>query len=1292
MAENLSKDSIDGVAIIGMAGRFPGASDIHALWQNLCNSSESITFFSDDELDPSIDQALKNNKNYIRARGTITNVDKFDAAFFGMSPREAEIMDPQQRIFLEVSWEALENGGYDPERFGGLIGVFGGTGFNTYFINHVMSHQDIIESFGQHQVELGNAPDYLATRVSFKLNLKGPSVSMYTGCSTSLVAVCHAFDSLMSYQCDMALAGGTFIVCPQNSGYLYQEGEIFSIDGHCRPFDANAHGTVFGNGAGVVLLKRLEEAIEDRDYIYAVIHGTAMNNDGSNKMSYTAPSVDGQAEVIAMAHANANVSPESISYIETHGTGTLLGDPIEIEALNQAMLNQSTAKHFCALGSLKSNIGHLDAAAGVAGLIKTALMLKQKMLVPSIHFEKPNPQIDFTNSPFYVNTEVRKWESDSKPLRAGVSSFGVGGTNAHVVLQEPPDTDGSGISRPWQMIPLSAKNKYSLDMMTKNLANHLKENSDLSLSDIAYTLQTGRKFFNQRRMIVCHNIQDTIDKLETLDSKRDFTASNEPLHRDIVFMFSGQASEYIAMGLDLYRTEKTFQQEVDRCAEILKPHLSYDIRDVLYPSDRNLEEAQRKLKLQSFIQTSLFVIEYALAKLWISWGINPVGLVGHSIGEYTAACLAGVFSLQDALLVVASRGQLMEQLPPGRMLAVFLPTKDIEKYLHENLSLALINGPALCVVSGEIEAIETLQKSLSHAGIDHRQLHTKHAFHSTMTDPILSPFAAKIKHIKLNPPRIPLMSNVTGTWITGDDATNPDYWVKHLRQTIRFSDCIEELMKESRKIFLEIGPGQTLSTLAGQHPTKTKDHVIVSSMRHPNEQISDIEFILNTVGQLWLAGTSIDWAQFYSEEQRCRIPLPGYQFERKYCWLTASKRADSTTSTPIPLDVTPEFSRSDLKDMEQQPDDTNIIQSVHDIENIIADIWRDLLGFDSIGIHDDFFALGGNSLIAVRLFSRIERIFNKRLPLATLFEAPTIEKLSHVLFQEDFTPSWASLVEIQPKGSRPPFFCVHAEGGNVLEYYPLAKYLGADQPFYGLQAQGLKGDEIKAPTIPEMAADYIKEIKKVQPQGPYYIGGYCLGGLITFEMIHQLQNNGDKVAYVVMISTSTPDHLRSQQPHITAFQRSIYRFIERIELELSNLSALTLKEKKTYIGNRTRKMLEITQVHTEDVIDKFSSKFYVKKSGHSREYNLHKLIELTDKAYMDYDPKPYQDSMVLIRPNKQPRERSTDPTLGWSELLKGGIRNYEVHAFHKNILLEPNVKAVAEILCKTLKDAQKSNN
>lgn len=854
------------IAIIGMAGRFPGAKNIDEFWYNLQQGIESIHVFSDEELRKSgVEEALINHPQYIKAGGFLEGIDLFDAAFFGFNPREAEILDPQHRLFLECAWEALENAGYDSENTSGTVGVYAGTAMNGYLFN-LYTNATIRNSVNPYQLFLASDKDFLTTRVSYKLNLEGPSVDIQTACSTSLVAVHMACQSLLSGECDIALAGG--VAVSRNEGYLYQEGGIYSPDGHCRAFDAKAQGTVGGNGLGIVVLKRLEDAIADGDTIQAVIKGSAINNDGSLKVSYTAPRIDSQAKVIRTAMGMAEVEPETISYIEAHGTGTALGDPIEIAALSQVFRNSTQKTELCAIGSVKTNIGHLDAAAGIASLIKTVLALKHQQIPPSLHFSEANPQIDFKNSPFYVNRSLTKW--DKNVMRAGVSSFGIGGTNAHVILEEAPKLEREKLQDKYQLLVLSAKTSTALETATTNLVEHFKKHPDLNLADVAYTLSLGRRAFEHRRMIVGQNLEEIKDALETRNPERVFTQiSNQ---RSVVFMFSGQGSQYLNMGRELYQHESIFRKTVDDCCEKLKPFLEQDLRNIIY-SDLGGDTLQQT----QYAQSALFVIEYALAQLWMSWGIYPEAMIGHSIGEYVAACLSSVFSLDDALELVALRGRLMQQQPIGEMLSVSLPEAEIQPWLNDEISLAAINSSSACVVAGNQKAIATLSDSLTKKEISCRRLHTSHAFHSPMMEPVVKPFIEKIKQIQLNSPKIPIISNVTGTWLTGSEATNPEYWGKHLRQTVRFADGIAELTQEPQRIFLEIGPGNTLGILSKQP--------IFSSLRHPKQESLDIGFILHTLGKLWSNGVKVNWKNFYSNEHPFRIPLPTYPFERQRYWI-----------------------------------------------------------------------------------------------------------------------------------------------------------------------------------------------------------------------------------------------------------------------------------------------------------------------------------------------------------------------------------------------------------------------
>jgi acyl transferase domain-containing protein/acyl carrier protein len=911
-SQNLSgalvSDRPSAIAIIGMAGRFPGARNLTEFWHNLQAGVESITFFDDDLDDdtaPSADTAFLKHSNAVKAGGALAEIESFDAAFFGFSPREAEIIDPQQRFFLEIAWEALEQAGYTAET-GGAIGVFGGSSVNTYFLHHLFTNWELIQTVGADQIRIANRPDNLTTRTSYKLNLQGPSLNVQTGCSTSLVAVHLACQSLLNGECDLALAGGASISHSAQTGYLYQKGGILSPDGHCRAFDAQAQGTVNGNGVGLVVLKRWEAAIADCDTIHAVIRGSAINNDGAYKVGYTAPSCTGQAAVIAEALAVAGVTPDSLQYVEAHGTGTKLGDPIEIAALTQAFRLQTNRTGFCGIGSVKTNLGHLDATAGIAGLIKTVLALKHRQIPPNLHFQAPNPQIDFESSPFYVNAQCKAWETKpNQPRRAGVSSFGIGGTNAHVIVEEAPAIASHQVSaaapspRPHHLLLLSAKTPTALEQATANLAEHLTRHPKLSLADVAYTLQVGRNIFAHRRVVVCEDLKDAVQALTTLNTQQVIAQPQNRSDRPVAFLFPGQGAQFIQMGRGLYESEPYFRQQIDDCCEKLMPLLGLDLRTILYPKSP-LGDPDA-LQQTALAQPALFVVEYALAQLWMKWGIKPAAFMGHSIGEYVAACLAGVFSLEDALTLVALRGQLMQQMPAGAMLAVPLPEVELLPWLDGEIAIATINSPALCVVSGSISAIDELSQKLSIQGIEGRRLHTSHAFHSPMMEPILRPVTEAVQKIALHPPQIPFLSNVTGTWIRAEEATDPNYWATHLRQTVRLSEGIATLQQDPHLILLEVGPGRTLSTLAQQQPHAHS--ILLSSLPHPRDPQPDTAHLLHTLGQLWLQGAPIQWAT-YAESNRQRIPLPTYPFERQKYWIdpptthkTESKQLSTHFST-----------------------------------------------------------------------------------------------------------------------------------------------------------------------------------------------------------------------------------------------------------------------------------------------------------------------------------------------------------------------------------------------------------
>jgi acyl transferase domain-containing protein/acyl carrier protein len=878
----------EGIAIIGMSGRFPKSKDVRSFWDNICMGKELITFFSEDELkEAGIKQELLDNPNYVKANGSLLEADLFDASFFGYTPLEAQIMDPQQRIFLECAWEALEDAGYDPDRYEGQIGVYCGADMNTYIFN-ILSNDELINNIGGLQLLISNDKDFLSTRTSYKLNLKGPSINVQTACSTSLVSVHLACQSLLNYECDMALAGGVNIKSNHKTGYLYQEGNIMSPDGHCRAFDAKAQGTAEGNGLGIVVLKKLDDALRDGDHIYAVIKGSAINNDGASKIGYTAPSVTGQAQVIHEASSIAGFNPETITYIECHGTATALGDPIEVEALKLAFgeLGHKGEKH-CAIGSVKTNVGHMSSAAGVTGLIKTALALNYKVIPPSLFFETPNPKMDFENSPFYVNTELQEWKTDGFPRRAGVSSFGIGGTNAHVVLEEMYQIENEeNKSRPFHLLCFSAKTQNALEQMLRNFTEHLGKKPDIHLADAAYTLQVGRQNFKYKKTLVCKNVQEAIDKLVPGLSPK--SGDYEYINGEITFMFPGQGSQYHGMGEELYLQEPFFKEQIDRCSEILLKNYNIGLIKALY--DKSGEPSEN-INQAAVSQPAIFVFEYALAKLLIHWGIHPKAMIGHSIGEYVAACLAGVVSLKDAIHLVVSRSRLVQELPEGAMLAVSLPEAEVLQYLDENVSIAAVNGPSICIVSGDHPSILELENNLMKDWHGFKRIETSHAFHSGMLEPILDAYREIVSQVQFNKPTIPYVSNITGKFIQPEEVKNPDYWVNHLRKTVRFSEGINTLMKKDR-IYLEVGPGNVLSSMIAMHENEKTFSMAINTTRNPKENISDIACLLEGLGKLWQNGVGIQWEIFHENESRKRVPLPTYPFERKRYWIDNIAKED----------------------------------------------------------------------------------------------------------------------------------------------------------------------------------------------------------------------------------------------------------------------------------------------------------------------------------------------------------------------------------------------------------------
>ncbi len=880
------------IAVIGMACRFPGAQNPQEFWQNLIQAKESIEFLSDQEIiDLGLDPNIVNLPNYVNAVSRLQNIENFDAEFWGLSPREAEIIDPQQRLMLELAQEVFDDAAFDPKRFKGKVGVFGGVGKSSYMMNNIATVHEVNSSALGLQIALATDKSFACTRISYVYDLKGPSMSVDTACSTSLVAIHLACKSLLEYECDAALSGCAQVNVPHATGYRYSDEGIFSKDGHCRPFDAKAQGTIFGSGGATVLLKRLDDAISDGDQIYAVIRGTATVNDGGSKVGFIAPSFEGQRNTIMQAMTMADVEPETIGLFEAHGSGTAMGDVIEVSAITSAYQSKTDKKNYCAIGSVKSNIGHLETAAGMAGLSKTLLCLKNEKIPPTLNFTAPNPEIDFPNSPFFVNTQLRDWPTTPGQVRrAAVTSIGLGGTNAHAVLEEsPPRAESSTSTREAQLFLLSAKKKSVLDKMSQNLAEFLKQNSALKLADVAYTL-SKRMAFNCRRAFVLHKDDAQAENLQAFllgETPSEVLNGSVPEHApEICFMFPGQGAQYIHMAKGLYRSESVFRQNMDACFDILEPLLEQNLQSIIYPEPGQEEVAQGLLNQTAYTQPALFAVSYSLAKLWQSWGVMPASAMGHSAGEFVAACIAEVFSLQDGLKLMVARGRLMQSCETGAMVSVPMSERELSFYLNDKLHLGAVNGPHLCVASGTHAAAEILVSSLQRQGVEARKLHISHASHSPMMDGILEEFRAVCDSVKMHSPKLPLLSNLTGTWAAKNDMCCADYWVRHLRNAVRFSEGVETVLQNPQVVMLEVGPGQVLSSLVRQN-SSAAERGIFSSMRHPREERCDDVVLQEALGQLWLLGLSFDEKAFYAGETRHKLSLPSYPFERKRHWVDA---------------------------------------------------------------------------------------------------------------------------------------------------------------------------------------------------------------------------------------------------------------------------------------------------------------------------------------------------------------------------------------------------------------------
>ena len=966
----------------------------------------------------------------------------FDAGFFNFLPREAELTDPQQRVFLEIAWEALESAGYDPAAFPGEIAVYAGSSFNTYLLYNLLADRQRLENMtGTYQVGefptlVGNGADFLATRTAYKLDLRGPALTVQSACSTSLLAVAEACQCLLDYRADMALAGGVSITFPQKRGYLHQEGGMVSPDGHCRTFDAEAAGTVFGSGAGVVLLKRLDAALADGDHIRAVIRGSAVNNDGARKAGYSAPSSDGQAKVIALAHAVADIAAGAISYVECHGTATPLGDPIEIAGLTRAFGATTDRKGFCAIGTVKTNIGHLDIASGVAGLIKTILALEHESLPATLHFKTPNPKLGLEDSPFYVNAALTPWPRGPVPRIAGVNAAGVGGTNVHLVVEEAPAIPAAAATAPDDEAPhlfvLSARDDNALAEARGRLAAHLETHPEQSIGDIAFTLQTGRRGFARRFAAVAKDRRGLIKKLGGAGDAETSAASPQKL----AFLFPGQGAQYPGMGRGLYRRYPVVSRALDQCASILEPLLGLDLRKVLFGDPA---EAGPRLNATALAQPALFSVSFSVAALWRSLGYEPAAMLGHSIGEFVAATLAGVMRLEDALTVVAARGAMMQELPEGAMLAVKLGEAELKACLPGDLSIAAVNADAACVVAGPSAAIEVFEAKLTVRGASWRRLRTSRAFHSAMVDPVIEPLVEILAKIPLSPPSMPYVSTMSGTWITASQAMDPHYWARHSRETVRYAAALNCLAEPLSPILIEVGPGRTLTSLARQNGAARGAPLIAASLPDPLEERDADAVFLDTLGRLWAIGPAPDWRALYEGAPQRRVVLPTYPFQRKRYSIDApTARPDTSnpnTAKPITTNPIKESYITTMANENRRPADNETIAHLPETPNRLAAIRAELAALlenlSGIDVADapsgtSFLELGFDSLFLTQASQAIKTRFNTVVSFRQMMgELGTLDAVAAHLdavvenFVVEATPA-RSQIEARPTTLPPP--------------------------------------------------------------------------------------------------------------------------------------------------------------------------------------------------------------------------------------------------------------------------------
>ncbi|MFF0212639.1 amino acid adenylation domain-containing protein [Streptomyces althioticus] len=1254
-------DSRD-IAIIGMAGRFPDADDLEEFWHNLVTGHHSVVRPTRAELlaagvpEQEIDQP-----GYVRARSGLRDIRSFDAAFFGYSPREARTMDPQHRVFLECAWHALEDAHCDPAAYDGDIGVYAGAGHNDYAQEHVLPSLGETDLATRYQVMIHNQGNFLCTKVAYKLGLTGPAVTVQTACSTSLVAVHQACTALLAGDCDVALAGGVSIGKLRAEGYVHQDGMVFSPDGTCRAFDADAQGTIEGQGVGIVVLKRLDRALADGDRVRTVIKATAINNDGRNKVGYTAPSQERQAAVIRRAHERAGIDPATIGYVEAHGTGTPLGDPIEVAALREAFTSGGTVPHRVALGSVKTNIGHLDVASGIAGLIKTVLCLEHRTLVPTLHHTRPNPRLELESTPFHIVTETTPW-SDGHPVRrAGVSSFGIGGTNAHVVLEEAPPRPGPAERRRDQrthtLFVVSAPAPDALDRQSRALARHAADHPDVPLERLAYTLHTARHRFPHRRVVVAGGHQDLVERLAEPSHE---SVTHRP-GRPVVFLFPGQGAQYRDMGRALYASEPGFRAHVDHCRELLRGRVGEDA------SEADLLGRTDRVGDTRFTHVALFVVEYALARWFTDLGVRPDAVIGHSLGAYPAACLAGVLSLEDALSLVAERGRLLAGTATGTMLAVPLPEHQVRGRLaRHGLDLAAVNDATSCVVSGPAVAVDALTAELAAEGVTGRRLAVSHAFHSRLLNPVLDRFTKALEGVRLMEPELPFVSELTGDWADPNEVCRPAYWRKHLRRTVRFHDGLSTLYGDARlrdAVLLEVGPGRALGRSARRHPDRD-GRLVVAAMPPAGDAAQEEPTIaLHALGTAWAAGADMDAEAFHGLTAGDRLPLPGYAFARQEHWIdrAAPTGVPARPNPPVPTNTSPAAPAPTATEVlsGQAPN-----RAPDEAAATVAESWRTVLGVDTVHPDDDFFAQGGDSLAAVQLVARLRALTGADIEFMAL-ERHTPQVLTQALAQrlagdraEEDMRRGLVVIKVGDPQARPPLVLVHPIGGDVFFYRELAACLPGDQAVYAIRSPLLDGT-VGLDTIEDMAASYLERLEEFGLKPPYRLGGSSFGGLVAYEMARQLDARDAHRPQVVLIDSPAPGNLPAEMTDDDILDYLMRYGLARLDLPRAELAALpTTEDRIRLIADRARGT-ESEALLSADFLPRYLRAW----QRHSR-------------AMHAYTARPYAGDVLFFSHQEEIPEFPAGQASHWRRLAHGGFRDVPVPGNHLSMNGMPHVATI----------------